>query len=113
MSYKVFETVERYSKMDNGRWHLDSADEHGVIPKEWVKNNVEASDWFRRLGGYERTERKNTVAGYVPVKQISISPDGLQKRVFIWKYVEENTISPDKCYGAMESNRESRVMERE
>ena len=39
-------------------------------------NILESIQFFRNLGGYERVTRAYTKYGYIPVKLISISPDG-------------------------------------
>ena len=39
-------------------------------------NILESIPFFRNLGGYERVTNAYTKHGYIPVKLISISPDG-------------------------------------
>ena len=43
---------------------------------EYYFNTLESIPFFRNLGGYERVTRAYTKHGYIPVKLISISPDG-------------------------------------
>lgn len=43
---------------------------------EYYFNTIEAIPFFRNLGGYERVTNAYTKHGYIPVKLISISPDG-------------------------------------
>ena len=38
--------------------------------------------FFKNLGGYERTIKGYTFAGYIPIEQISISPDKTKKSVY-------------------------------
>ena len=49
-------------------------------------NVFDAIWFFRNLGGYERTEMAYTTQGYIPIRQISISPDRTRKIVYEFKF---------------------------
>ena len=52
------------------------------VDYEHYCNVFDAVQFFRNLGGYERTEKRYTIAGYIPTEQISISPDKTKKSVY-------------------------------
>ena len=43
---------------------------------EYYFNTLEAIPFFRNLGAYERVTNAYTKHGYIPVRLVSISPDG-------------------------------------
>ena len=74
-------TVEEYEKR-GARWILtDSTTEK--INYTFYYNTVDpnASDFFKNLGGYERTTCAYTRAGFIPVQCVSINPSRDRKTV--------------------------------
>ena len=45
-------------------------------------NIFDSIQFFKNLGGYEKTEKSYTCAGYIPTTQTSISPDRTKKSVY-------------------------------
>ena len=78
-NYKITLKEESYEKQGN-RWVLvDSFTQE--IPFEYYLNAVDASPFFKGLGGKESISKSYTVAGYIPVEIRSTSPDGMQKTI--------------------------------
>lgn len=78
-NYKITLKEESYEKQGN-RWVLvDSFTQD--IPFEYYLNAVDASPFFKGLGGKESISKSYTIAGYIPVEIRSTSPDGMQKTI--------------------------------
>lgn len=76
--------TERFVK-SGSRWVLVESTEKAV-PFEFYFNVLDSIDFMRNLGGYEKTEKAYTTQGYIPVRQISISPDRTKKTVFSFDF---------------------------
>lgn len=87
----ITEKVERFLKRGS-RWVLVESTEKSVS-YEFYFNVFSSIQFMKNLGGYERTEKSYTTKGYIPTRQISISPDRTKKTVFSFsfekaKYIE-------------------------
>ncbi len=58
--------------------------EEKLIDQEWYNNCVDASPFFRNLGGSERQEKEYTSKGYKVTQITSKSPDRQKKTVRIF-----------------------------
>ena len=76
---KIGETKIEYEKVGS-RWKEISKEENIVDEKHYL-NMFDAVSFFRDLGGYERVKMGYTIAGYIPITSISISPDKKKKIV--------------------------------
>ena len=76
--------TERFVK-SGSRWVLVESSEKEV-PFNFYFNVLDGVDFMRNLGGYEKTEKAYTTQGYIPVRQISISPDRSKKTVFSFDF---------------------------
>lgn len=78
--YKITLTKIEYYKIGS-QWKEKERNSKQV-PFEHYCNVFDAVWFFKNLGGYERTEKGYTIAGYLPTEQTSISPDRTQKSVY-------------------------------
>ena len=78
-NYTITLTTENYEKQGS-RWVLVESNTE-TIPFEYYMNAIDASPFFKNLGGKESISKSYTVAGYVPVEIRSTSPDGKQKTI--------------------------------
>ena len=79
-------------EIKNGsRWTAENTTTE-TIDGEYYVNCIESIPFFRSLDGKERVIKAYTKFGYVPVKIISISPNGLNKTVrefTFWKQIKK------------------------
>ena len=54
--------------------------------QQQYKNNVEAKNFFKSLGGYERQEKSYTKKGYIVTQIVSIRPDRQAKTIYKFKF---------------------------
>lgn len=80
--YKTIKTTESiYSKHGN-RWKLINTDKYLSSENEHKRcTNESTLRCFRSAGGREKNVYAYTKRGYVPVRNVSISPDGSKKIV--------------------------------
>ena len=78
-NYKITLTTENYEKQGS-KWVLVETETED-IPFEYYLNAVDASPFFKNLGGKESISKSYTVAGYIPVEIKSTSPDGTKRTV--------------------------------
>ena len=74
--YKIILTKEEYKK--EGRKNFSKNPSETTTRKITVEeyDNIFSSiDFFKSLGGSERIYKNYTLAGYIPTKLVSISPD--------------------------------------
>lgn len=71
--YKITETKTEYNKVGS-RWKETEKTEKETSV-EFYCNVFNAVPFFKNLGGDERVEMTYTIAGYIPIVSISISPD--------------------------------------
>ena len=72
----------KVSYIKKGSKWLEVKSEEQTINKENANNVVNAKEFFKALGGYERHEKSYTTYGYVITRVNSISPDRQQKSVY-------------------------------
>lgn len=85
--YKITLTTEYFIK-DDGKNNFPKKgykDESKTIDAETYVNIFGATDFFKSIGGYERITKTYTIAGYIPTKLTSISPDKKRKTVRIFE----------------------------
>lgn len=83
-NWKITQTRTKYVK-SGSRWK-GTETETDTIDLQQYCNIFDGIQFFRNLGGYERTEMSYTKAGYIPVKQTSISPDRTEKYVWTFQF---------------------------
>ena len=82
-NYQIQLTTENYQK-SGSRWELvESSTE--TVPFEWYMNAIDASPFFKNLGGKEKISKSYTVMGLVPVEIVSTSPDGTERTIRRYK----------------------------
>lgn len=64
----------------SGKWKECEKTEEAFSARNYV-NCVDATPFFRNLGGYERLDCGYTYTGYLPLEIVSISPDKLTRIV--------------------------------
>ena len=83
MKYEL--TTKTYGRTESGKnWKSNPTEtEITTIDKETYDNifSKETQAFFRRLGGYEKTSKSYTTAGYIVTRLTSISPDRTTKIV--------------------------------
>ena len=74
--YKIILTKEEYRKEDRKNFPKNPVEitEEEITTKEY-DNIFSSIDFFKSLGGSERIYKNYTVAGYIPTKLVSTSPD--------------------------------------
>ena len=74
--YKIILTKEEYRKEGRKNFSKNPVEisEEEITTKEY-DNIFSSIDFFKSLGGNERIYKSYTVAGYIPTKLVSISPD--------------------------------------
>lgn len=86
-SYVIELNEVYYSRTESGKsWKSKPYKEHiDVINFDNYFNFLSSVKFFKNLGGYERVTNGYTVAGYVPVKLVSINPDNTIRVVRTFK----------------------------
>ena len=74
--YKIILTKEEYRKEDRKNFPKNPVEitEEEITTKEY-DNIFSSIDFFKSLGGSERIYKNYALAGYIPTKLVSISPD--------------------------------------
>ena len=74
--YKIILTKEEYRKEGRKNFSKNPSETttREITTKEY-DNIFSSIDFFKSLGGSERIYKNYTVAGYIPTKLVSISPD--------------------------------------
>ena len=74
--YKIILTKEEYRKEDRKNFPKNPLETttREITTKEY-DNIFSSIDFFKSLGGNERIYKSDTLAGYIPTKLVSISPD--------------------------------------
>ena len=74
--YKIILTKEEYRKEDRKNFPKNPVEisEEEITTKEY-DNIFSSINFFKSLGGSERIYKNYTVAGYIPTKLVSTSPD--------------------------------------
>ena len=75
-------TMVKTSYIKKGSKWIEIEREEETIDKHHANNVVNAKEFFKALGGYERHEKSYTMYGYVITTVNSISPDRRQKSVY-------------------------------
>ena len=70
---------EKFEKRGT-KWKIVSWEIEDILPENYVYT-IDATPFFRNLGGHERITCSYTPYGYMPTKVSSISPDRTQKVV--------------------------------
>ena len=74
--YKIILTKEEYRKEDRKNFPKNPLETTTrEITVEEYDNIFSSIDFFKSLGGNERIYKSYTLAGYIPTKLVSISPD--------------------------------------
>ena len=76
-----FKMIKISYNKKGSKW-MEIEREEKTITKEYANNIVNAKEFFKNLGGYERHENSFTMYGYVITRVNSISPDRRQKSVY-------------------------------
>ena len=83
MKYEL--TTKKYERTESGKnWKSNPTETEMTTIDQETYNNIfskETQAFFRRLGGYERTSKSYTTAGYIVTRLTSISPDKTTKIV--------------------------------
>lgn len=80
-------TIEHQERATlGGRWKQSEGTTTDKIDGTYYCNAVDAIPFFRNLGGKEQITRAYTKYGYIPVKIVSTSPDGLQRTIRTFKF---------------------------
>ena len=83
MKYEL--TTKKFERTESGKnWKNNPTETEITTIDQETYNNIfskETQTFFRRLGGYERTSKSYTSAGYIVTSLISISPDKTSKIV--------------------------------
>ena len=69
-----------FKKVGN-KW-VEASKEEKEITQEYYNNVVNAKNFMKNLGGYERHEKSYTSIGYIVTRINSISPDKKDKSVY-------------------------------
>lgn len=84
-TFKI-EIVKFQRPIMNSKW-IETDRKIELVNNEFYFNTIEATPFFRSMGGYEKITCNYTKMGYIPTKVVSISPDKLTKieRRFIFE----------------------------
>lgn len=75
-----------YERPEPGARWQEVKQQEKVIDEQHYLNFVEATPFFKNLGGTEKKERAHTGHGYRVVKVTSTSPDKLMKRITFFDF---------------------------
>jgi hypothetical protein len=89
-SYIITKTVETYGRTDSGKTWKNRPDEittENVSPEHYT-NYITAVPFFDNFGGgaYCRAVNNYTVAGFLPVRVVTVSPDQQIKKVAVFSF---------------------------
>ena len=73
--------VETKLKKVGSKW-VETDKEEKEITEEYYNNIVNAKNFMKNLGGYERHEKSYTYIGYIVTRINSISPDKKDKSLY-------------------------------
>ena len=73
--------VETEFKKVGSKW-VEANKEEKEITEEYYNNIVNAKNFMKNLGGYERHEKSYTYIGYIVIRINSISPDRKNKSLY-------------------------------
>ena len=73
--------VETKFKKVGSKW-VETDNEEKEITDEYYNNIVNAKNFMKNLGGYERHEKSYTYIGYIVTRINSISPDKKDKSLY-------------------------------
>ena len=73
--------VETKFKKVGSKW-VETDKEEKEITEEYYNNIVNAKNFMKNLGGYERHEKSYTYIGYIVTRINSISPDRKNKLLY-------------------------------
>lgn len=82
--YRITLTTENYEK-NGSRWTLVDEKTQDVTFEQYL-NSVDASPFFKGLGGKESVSKSYTIIGLIPVEIRSTSPDGRKKTIRKYKF---------------------------
>lgn len=82
--YRITLTKENYEKQGS-RWVLVDESTEEVTFEQYI-NSVDASPFFKGLGGKESISKSYTIIGLIPVEIRSTSPDGKKKTIRKYKF---------------------------
>ena len=83
-NWKITQTRKHFIK-SGSRWKATETEVDTIDLRQYC-NIFDGIQFFRNLGGYERTEMAYTKAGYIPVSQTSISPDKTERYIWSFKF---------------------------
>ena len=91
--------VKRYELKEGTKnaWKETETEQERSITEQEYNNIVDASPFFRRLGGSEYQEKGYTSKGYNTVKIISKSPNRTQKTIRWFIFDNEYPLELIKC----------------
>ena len=79
-NYGMVMTKTKFKKVGS-KW-VKTEKEEKEISQEYYNNIVNAKNFKKNLGGYERHEKSNTYIGYIVTRINSISPDKKDKSLY-------------------------------
>lgn len=83
MKYEL--TTKKFERTESGKnWKSNPTETEITTIDQKTYNNIfskETQAFFRNLGGYERTSKSYTAAGYIVTRLTSVSPDKTTKIV--------------------------------
>ena len=84
---KEITAVIKHFEKKGSRW-IETESEEKKVDFIFYCNTVDpnAANFFRGLGGYEKTTKAYTKKGFIPVECISINPDRTEKTVRSFKF---------------------------
>ena len=85
--YKITMTETTFEKTESGKsWRKKPVNEvTKEIQFEEYFNYISSVEFFKNLGGYERVEKAYNIAGYIPYRLTSISPNKEAKIIRVFK----------------------------
>lgn len=85
--YKLTLITETYNKKEGNKTFSKKANkvESEIVDNETYKNVFTSVNFFKNLGGTETITRAYTIAGYIPIRLTSVSPDRKTKVIRVFK----------------------------
>lgn len=82
-------TLETVDYVKRGSKWVEINSETKPFTGKWYMNSIDATPFFKNLGGTERVEYCSTRYGIIPCKIISISPDRQERTIRTYTFNKE------------------------
>ena len=86
-NYGMFLVETKFKKVGS-KW-VETSKEEKEITEEYYNNIVNAKNFMKNLGGYERHEKNYTYIGYIVTRINSISPDKKDKSLYEFTVIKK------------------------